>query len=212
MVQGDVRLGDGLDRALDGVHVVVHAASSPRRRVRETELEGTRHVLNAAQRTGCHVIYVSIVGVDRSRFPYYRAKLAAEQLVERHNGPWTIQRATQFHDLLDQMLGAPVFIRTPHLAFQPVDSRDVASRLTDLVTGGPAGHAADVGGPAVMHIQELARVRRSVTGSAARLVPVPPLWLLRDFDRGHHLCPDQQSGVITWEQWLREREARIPDK
>ena len=47
-----------------------------------------------------HLIYVSIVGVDRSPFPYYRAKYACELVLERSGLPVTVVRATQFHTLV----------------------------------------------------------------------------------------------------------------
>src|SRR5947209_4230730 len=102
-VRGDVRTGEGIDAAVAGCDVVVHAATS-QRRSRETEVKGTRHVVDAARKADAHVIYVSIVGVDRHRIPYYKAKWAAEQVVEASNARWTILRATQFHDLLDRIL------------------------------------------------------------------------------------------------------------
>ncbi len=203
--RGDVRTGKGLRAAADGVDVIVHAASNPRRRARATEVEGTKNVLEAARTARPHVIYVSIVGVDRSRFPYYRAKAAAEDLVANYDGPWTIQPATQFHELLDQFLGGPVFIRTRNLAFQPVAASEVAAALVEAVGSAPAGRAADIGGPEVLDIRRLASTRRAVVGRAARLVPLPAIGPLADFDAGHHLCPERRVGRITWEQWLHRR-------
>ena len=103
-VRGDVRTGEGVDAAVAGCDTVIHAATNLRR-ARSTEVDGTRHVAEAAGKTGAHLIYVSIVGVDRHRLPYYKAKWAAEQVVESSGPRWTILRATQFHDLLDRMLG-----------------------------------------------------------------------------------------------------------
>jgi uncharacterized protein YbjT (DUF2867 family) len=201
-VRGDVRTGEGLRDAVRGVDAVVHAASNPRRRVRQTEVLGTRNVLGAIAGSGAHLVYVSIVGVDRHRFPYYKAKWEAEQVVSSSAAPWTIQRATQFHDLLELFLGYPVFIATPHLAFQVVDAGEVAGRLVDLVEAGPSGRAPDFGGPEVLGIRELAATRRRITGRRARLLRVPRLGPLRELDDGRHLCPDNRIGRITWEEWL----------
>jgi uncharacterized protein YbjT (DUF2867 family) len=126
---GDVRTGDGIEAAIEGAGVVIHAASSPRRRARETEECGARSGAAAARRAGAHRVYVSIVGVDHHRFPYYRAKYAAEQIVARSGVDWTVLRATQFHELIDSALGRGVFIRTRHMRFQPVDVGEVAARL-----------------------------------------------------------------------------------
>ena len=151
------------------------------------------------------MIYVSIVGVDRHRIPYYKAKWEAEQMVEVSGARWTIQRATQFHDLLDSFMALPVFLRTRHLAFQPVDAGEVSARLADLVDAGPSGRAPDFGGPEVLSVRELADARRRLVGRAPRLVPVPAVWALKDFDAGHHLCPDHRDGTVTWSEWLRQR-------
>jgi hypothetical protein len=94
-----------------------------------------------------HVIYVSIVGVDRHPFAYYRTKLEAERMLEQSGRHWTIQRATQFHDLVDRFLTLPVSAKTSHLRFQPVATDDVSARLAELVAAGPSGRAPDFGEP-----------------------------------------------------------------
>ncbi len=203
-VRGDVRTGEDLAEAMAGMDTVVHAATSPRLE-RTVEVGGTANVVTAAAEVGAHVIYVSIVGVDAMRFSYYRAKHDAEKVVESGGGRWTIQRATQFHDLLDRFLGWRIFPVTGNLAFQPVDTGDVSERLADLVDAGPSGRADDFGGPAVVPLPELAAARRRIGGSRTLLLPIPPLGPFRDFDRGRHLCPDHADGRITWEEWLRAR-------
>lgn len=96
-VVGDLRSGTGIDDGVRGAPVILHAATD-----RRGDAELTRTLIDAAHRSGSdpHLIYVSIVGVDRIPLGYYREKLAAERHVEDSNPPWTIQRATQFHDLL----------------------------------------------------------------------------------------------------------------
>ena len=204
-IRGDVRTGRGLQRAARGVDTVIHAATNPRRGARKTEVLGTRNVLETIKGSGAHFIYVSIVGVDRNRFPYYKAKWEAEQVVESSSTPWTIQRATQFHDLLDLFLSYPVFIATPNLAFQVVDAGEVAGKLAELVDSGARGREPDFGGPEVLGIRDLAAARRELTGRRARLVPVPRVSPIRDFDDGFHLCPDHRTGHITWREWLETR-------
>lgn len=203
--QGDVRTGAGVPAAVAGVDVVVHAASNPRRQVRETEVEGARHVAAAAAAGGAHLIYVSIVGVDRHRYPYYKAKLAAERVVADSGAPWTVFRATQFHDLLHLMLRSRIFIRTPNLRFQPVDVNEVARRLAELVAQPSAGLAPDFGGPEILGIRELAQAHREATGHQTRLVPVPARGFLGDFDAGRHLTPEHRNGTLTWRDWLAGR-------
>jgi uncharacterized protein YbjT (DUF2867 family) len=202
-IHGNVLDATRLEVAAAGVDVIVHAASSPSRRARRTEEEGTANAVAAARTHGAHLIYVSIVGVDAHRFPYYRAKWAAEQIIERSDVAWTIQRATQFFDLIEQFLRFRVFPATRKMRFQPIDTGEVADRIADLVDAGPTGRAPDVGGPEVVSLRELAAIRKRVTGRRAILIPTPPVGFLEDFDLGRHLCPAQRVGRRSWEEWLR---------
>lgn len=201
---GDVRTGAGVDAAVDGCRVVVHAASSPARHARETEEAGARHVAAAAEQSGAHLIYISIVGVDRHRFPYYRAKYAAEQIVAGSGAEWTVLRATQFHNLIDLFLSRSVFVRTRHMKFQPVDVSEVAARVVELAEGPAQGLAEDFGGPQVLSIRELADARREATGRRTRLILVPAVGFLADYDAGRHLTPEHRAGKRTWRQWLEQ--------
>lgn len=202
---GDVRTGDGVYAAVEGADVVIHAASSSRRQVRETEEAGARNLAAAAVRAGAHLIYVSVVGVDRHRLPYYRAKYAAEQIVAASGADWTVLRATQFHKLLDQMLSGRFFVRTRHMRFQPVDEGEVARRLVELADGPAQGRVADFGGPQILGVRDLADTRRELAGRRTRLLPLPAVGVLGDYDAGHHLAPDHRAGTRTWREWQADR-------
>ena len=207
-VVGDVRDAAAVRLAVQDRDAVVHAATQVARS-QAVEVGGARNVADACLALGAHVVYVSIVGVDRHRFRYYRAKRAAEQVFESTEGlAWSIQRATQFHDLIDRALAQPFFLRTRNLSFQVIDAGDVADVLVEAVDEGPSGMRPDIGGPAAIPIKEMASTRRRVVGKAARLVSVPALGFMRDFDDGLHLCPDRAVGTVTWEQWLEERARR----
>ena len=69
---------------MQGVETIIHCASSPTS-TRQVDVEGTERLLRAAGRVGVsHVLFISIVGVDRNPyFPYYRMKLETERIVER---------------------------------------------------------------------------------------------------------------------------------
>jgi uncharacterized protein YbjT (DUF2867 family) len=189
---------------LDGVDTIIQSVAATRG-AKATELDGMRTLL--AARGSRHLIYVSIVGVDQNPFAYYRTKWEAERLLEQSGGDWTIQRATQFHDLIDRFLGMPLFVRTPHLRFQPVATGDLSVRLAEQVAAGPGGRAPDFGGPEILSIDELNRIRATVLGKRARLLPLPRIGFLKPFDQGAHLAPDHRSGTETWEAWLTARAA-----
>ncbi len=103
--RASLETGEGLDTAVAGTEVIIHAASSSTRRAQQVDVVGTERLLAAAHRAGVgHFIYISIVGIEQVPFPYYRYKLAAEKLVEAGGVPWSILRTTQFHNLLDLLL------------------------------------------------------------------------------------------------------------
>ena len=104
--QASLETGDGLAAAVDGISCVAHCASSPFRKTKQVDIDGTRRLLDACTTAGVgHFLYISIVGIDKVPNPYYIQKLAAERLIEAAGVPYTILRATQFHTLLDRFLG-----------------------------------------------------------------------------------------------------------
>src|SRR5439155_8289458 len=99
VVTGDLRTGAGLAKAVRDVDVVVHCATD--RRFGRTDVAGTDQLIEAARAAGGpHLVFISIVGVDRVPYGYYQRKLAAERHIEASGLPYTILRATQFHDLV----------------------------------------------------------------------------------------------------------------
>lgn len=199
-ITGDLSTAAGLSSALDGVAVVLHCGSSPRRH-REVDVQGTRGLVVAARRlpTPPHLVYISIVGCDRIPFGYYRSKALAELAIAESGMPWTVLRTTQFHDLVFSLAyGAsalPVVPAPRGLADQPIDVTAVAERLVDLALDDPAGRVADIGGPEVLSIQEILRVVQRATGRERRLVTVPaPGRMLSALRSGAHLAPEHRVG------------------
>jgi uncharacterized protein YbjT (DUF2867 family) len=207
-VRGDVVTGEGLDRAFARVDAVVHCATSPYRRVRRTEVDGTQRLLAVAARAGRpHFLYVSIVGVDRNPLPYYRAKRAAERAVEASGTPYTVFRATQFHTLIDghlrRLAQLPVVVVPRAVRFQPVDTGEVAARLVSLVESGASGAAPDMGGPEVRGVDDLARAWLQARESTRRVRTFPIAGrVARAFKAGANLCPEHADGTVTWDAWL----------
>ncbi|MFF8833059.1 SDR family oxidoreductase [Streptomyces sp. NPDC015131] len=199
--------GPGLDAALAGADTVVHCASTPR----GGDERAAENLIAAARRAGtAHLVYISIVGVDRVPFPYYRAKLAVERLVEESGLGWTVLRATQFHDLLVMLFQAlakpPVMPLPAGVRDQPVEVTEVAARLAGLAGGAPAGRVADLGGPEVRTLRELADAYLRASGRRRRVVSVPLAGRsYRAFRAGGHLAPEHAVGRGTFEEFLQRR-------
>ncbi|MBC6447615.1 SDR family oxidoreductase [Actinokineospora xionganensis] len=198
----DLLTGDGLDTALAGVGTVIHCATT----LGSKDVVATENLLTAARAAGVkHLVYISIVGIDRIPLPYYKTKLAVERLIEDSGIPWTTLRTTQFHDLLALLWSRqrlPVLFY-PSLRFQPVDTESVAARLIDLADGPPAGRVPDLGGPKVEKAGDLARAYLRSTGSRR---PAVPLWLpgktFAAYRRGEHLTPDHAYGLVDFDTFL----------
>jgi uncharacterized protein YbjT (DUF2867 family) len=198
-VVGDVQTGDGLDAAVDGVDAIVHCVYPAER------------LVAAAKRAGSpHLVYVSIVGIDRVPFALYRTMLANERTIAESGLPWTVLRATQFHDLIAfalRMLAKPPVMALPSgLRFQPVDVRDVGERLAGLALGEPIGRAPDFGGPQARTLDDLARSYLAIVGKRRPIVPIRlPGKVSGGLRAGGLLAPEHAAGTITFEQYLREQ-------
>src|SRR2546428_6309405 len=155
-VTGDLATGEGIETAVEGAEIIVHCAGSSK-----GDEDKALNLVRAASRAGArHLVYISVVGadripvvsgVDRAMFGYFASKLAAERVVVDSGLPWTILRATQFHDSIltvaRAMAKLPVVPVPAGFRFQPVDADDVAARLVQLPLGAPAGPGPHPRGP-----------------------------------------------------------------
>lgn len=202
--------GPALHTAVAGVDAIVHCATTPG----GGDERAAAHLIEAARKAGVgHLVYISIVGVDRVPFGYYKSKLAVEKLVEKSGLGWTVLRATQFHDLLVQVFRAlskvPVMVLPAGVSDQPVEVAEVADRLAELATEAPAGRVEDMAGPEVRPLASLARAYLKAVGRRRAVVHVP-LWgaAYRAFRAGGHLAPEHAVGKGTFEEYLAARSRR----
>jgi uncharacterized protein YbjT (DUF2867 family) len=188
------------------VDAIIHCATDYRHP--ENDVHGTRRLIDTALLGGSpHLVYVSIVGVDRIPLKMYRYKLGIEEVVRRGNLPSTVQRITQFHDLVLTILRKagrfPVMLLPSGLQFQSIDTADAARRLVDLAQAEPVERATDIGGPLVQTIDDLAQQYLAAAGKQRRIVEVPvPGKRMRGYREGRNLTPDNEVGSITFEEFL----------
>jgi uncharacterized protein YbjT (DUF2867 family) len=210
-VSADLASGTGLDAAVAGVDTIIHAASDPRGDTRQTDVAGTELLLAAARRAGVrHVIYVSIVGIDRVPYPYYRHKLAAEDRIRSSPVPWTILRGTQFHDFMDfqfrRMTRFPVALVPKSWLGQPVHVDEFADALWECVVAGPSRRAPDVAGPELLRYGDMMRVWLAAQRRRKLVVNLPLRGrMAAAFRSGGATAPDHAVGRLTWEAWVRAK-------
>jgi uncharacterized protein YbjT (DUF2867 family) len=159
----DIVAGDGLADALTGVQTIVDVTNSGTQEERASTdffVAAAGNLQHAGAQAGVeHIVTLSIVGIDEVPFGYYAAKLAHERVAASGPVPATILRATQFHELPAQMIGWTAedgVAHLPDLTVQSVAARTVADVLVELAAAPPVGRAADLGGPDVRRLIDLA--------------------------------------------------------
>ncbi|GAA3542337.1 SDR family oxidoreductase [Kribbella ginsengisoli] len=206
LTTGDLTTGTGLQEAFNGVGTVLHLATSQGR----ADVAQAQNLVEALRPSGVeHLIVISIVGVDRIPLPYYRYKLEMERLVEQSAIPYSLLRATQFHDLVDRVFSAQrflPFLLAPSMRLQPIAVEDVATRLAELAAAQPAGRVADIGGPEQHSVRDLAAFWKQAAGSRRPIVPIRlPGKAFRAFADGLAMTGDTRYGQKTFADYLTDR-------
>jgi uncharacterized protein YbjT (DUF2867 family) len=198
----DLTGGAGLDEALSGVDVVIDASAVP--------VDGTERLLAAERRAGvAHHVAISIAGIEKVPHGAYATKLAQERAVRDGGIPWSIVRATQFHDLLDTSFAAPGragLALGPEILLQPVDPRTVARVVAEVAEGEPLRAWEHVAGPEIRRLSVLARTWREATGRRALVVAPPlPKRIARALSGGALVPDGSLTGGPSFGEWLAER-------
>ncbi|MGW6131186.1 SDR family oxidoreductase [Cellulomonas sp. NPDC055163] len=206
----DLTTGRGLDAALAGADAVIDVSNvtTTSRRTAERFFDAaTRHLLDSAQRAGVrHLVAVSIVGVDTVDFGYYLGKRRQEQLVAAGPVPWTVLRATQFHEFAEQLVerGVGPVVVVPRMASRPVAAREVAEHLVTLVHGEPQGLARPMAGPEDLDMVGLVRRVLAARGQRRLVVPLRLPGATGAAMAGGALVPrgDHVRGTVTFAEHL----------
>ena len=210
-IVGDLTTGVGLSEAVADIDVIVHAASNSRN-AGAVDVEGTQRLIDVARTAGVkHLLYVSIVGVDRIPYAYYQRKLAVERMIAESGVPFSILRATQFHSfvafLLSEAAKYPFMMPIPSgFVVQSVAVEEVAARLCRAIDDGPCGRLRDFGGPEVLPVEEVAEawIQQPHLYVALRAIPIYlPGKIAEAFRAGNNTCPDGERGTETWRDWLK---------
>lgn len=208
-VRGDLATGFDLPSALAGAELVVHAAQDPRN-AWEVDVAGTRRLVQAIDRERLrHLVYVSIVGVDRIPYGFYHAKYAAEQVLLASGLPVTLVRITQFHGFVDELLASarkgPVLPVPMGWRARPVDVVDAAAYLARVAREEPTGGVVEFGGPEELAVADIARAWAAAHEPGTHVVSTPvPGRLSAAFREGAALPGGGERGTRTYADHLRQ--------
>jgi uncharacterized protein YbjT (DUF2867 family) len=209
----DLTSGAGLEQRLAGVDAVIDVTSVPTQDREESEafFADVTRVLVAAERAAGvgHHVALSIVGIDDVPSGYYAGKRLQERLLADGDQPWSVLRATQFHEFAEQVLHfvrlGPVSV-VPRMTSQPVAAREVAEALVDLAEAGPSGRVPDLAGPEVLAMHRLARRVSKAKELRRVVVAVPVPGAAGRGMRDGSLTPGAAGvrGRTTFDEWLGE--------
>ena len=208
-VRGDLATGRDLGTAVAGAEVIVHAATDPRGDPWQVDVAGTRRLVEAVDRDRLrHLVYVSIVGIDRIPWGYYRAKFAAEQVLLASGLPVTLLRVTQYFHFVDFLLDTarrgPVLPVPMGWRVQPVDVGEVAQHLVTVAAAPPTGGVVEYGGPQELSPADLARAWTAARSPGTHVVATPvPGKLGTAFRDGAALPSGGARGSRTYAEHLQ---------
>jgi uncharacterized protein YbjT (DUF2867 family) len=209
-LEGNLSSGDGITEAVSGTSALIHCVTDPDD-PESGDIAATRNLVTAALANGgVHVVYPGIVGSDVIPLKYYGAKIAAEEILLESGCPVTVQRYTQFHELVWFMLGRltryPVVPVPKDTRVQTLDSAAAADALLDAAERPAAGRIADLGGPTIYDVADLAR---SVAGALGRRRPIVrvnyPGLVWTAFRAGANLTENRDDRGRTWNEFVAER-------
>jgi uncharacterized protein YbjT (DUF2867 family) len=206
----DLVTGTGLDAALAGVEAVIDVTNV-------TTTSGKKAIaffdrvahalLDAGEQRGVrHHILLSIVGIDRVGLGYYQGKLRQENVLTSGRTPWTVLRATQFHEFAQQTLDrvpGPLAV-VPRMRTQPVAAREVAHRLVQLVSAPAQGMAPELAGPRVEQLVDMTGRLLRARHQRRLLLPVKMPGATGTAMTGDGLLPAGPGprGSQTFDEWL----------
>jgi uncharacterized protein YbjT (DUF2867 family) len=205
--------GEGLAQALSGAHTVVDVANSPSfedKAVLEFFEKSGRN-LHAAEAAADikHHVALSVVGTDRlPDSGYFRAKLAQEKLIEACKIPYTIVRATQFHEFVGPIArsgAAGQSVRLPPAMMQPIASDDVAALMADYALATPANGIVEIAGPEPIRMSDLAARFLRATGDEREVIADPDARYYGARVDDGSLTPGKgpRLGAIRFDDWLK---------
>lgn len=210
LLKGDLTDNESIERSLKKFHIIIHCASNPRDS-ENVDYKGTINLLKAINSASVsHFIYISIVGTNKSDYPYYQNKHKVEGIIKESKIPYTIFRFTQFHDfVLERIITAfmdsnqTTFRAPKDMTFQSIDIKDAATIISDSVEV-PRNKIVEIGGPKALDINEIINIYQKYTGKHIQIEnPIDEHVFYKLFTSRINLCSNKM-GTVNWESFVRD--------
>ncbi len=207
--------GEGLERSLVGADVVVDVSNSPSledQAAAEFFTRSAQNIAGSAVKAGVkHLIALSIVGTERiSGSGYFVGKAAQERAFQESGIPYSILRATQFHEFVEVIAGYSTqggIVHMPTTAFQPVAVADVVAEVLRLTLGAPGQGVLEIAGPERRPMSEFVALFLAERGDSRQVLADPALGYLGIAVDATSLVPigPARLGRIPFHTWQRSQ-------
>ena len=211
----DLTTGTGLVERLEGVDALIDCISITSMKAKESRdffTATTTNMIEAERNAGvAHHVVLSIVGIDKVPTGYYQGKVAQERVVRESGQPYTILRATQFHEFAEQMLErgkVGPFLMAPKMISAPVAAVEVAQALVELAAGEPRRATVELTGPEQLEMVDMIRTVAKDRGVTTPIIPVPlGFGAAGKAVRNGELVSKRawRVGQQTFQEWRKER-------
>lgn len=206
----DLASMEEMDTSLLNRSIILHLASDKKHPA--NDVYGTKRLLQeiAKRNYNPHFIYISIVGTDQLSMTYFKQKFQVEEEIKRSGVSYSILRATQFHNYVDQILQQLLKFRLAILPkkvlVQPIDVTVVAERLVNMCFEQPSNQIENIGGREVLPLKEMVNFWLSIKNKRKTVVNLP-LWgrAGRSLKAGCLTCEKKTNGGRNWRQWVTDR-------
>jgi uncharacterized protein YbjT (DUF2867 family) len=177
----DVLTGEGLATTLAGADVLVDVLNSPSYDddpVMQFFTEATKNLTDTAKSANVgHYVVLSIVNCDGlPDSGYMRAKVVQERIITESGLPYTIVRATQFHEFAEgitESLRVGEEVRAPDGPIQPIAAAEVSAEVARVAQAAPLNGVVNIGGPEKLRFAELANLVLAHRGDSTPVVTDP---------------------------------------
>jgi uncharacterized protein YbjT (DUF2867 family) len=158
-----------------------------------------------------HIVVLSIIGIDRFPYSYYKGKIRREEVLRDSPVPVSILRAAQFHELPMRYLARSKgpFLIVPKMRTQPVAACEVGAALARIAAGSPVA-MSELAGQREELLADMIRQVAVAQGDRRRVIEVRlPGAAGKAMAAGAAALAEGpgQRGTQTFAAWLCEQQA-----
>lgn len=210
MVYLDLASMEGIDSSLLNKQIILHLDSDKKHP--RNDVNGTRELLQEIVKHNYkpHLIYISVVSTDRLPKTYLKQKFKVEEEIKKFGISYSILRATQFHEYIDQILKQLLKYSFPILRkkvlVQPTDITVVAERLVNMCFEGPSNAIENIGRREVLTLKEMVDFWLAAKNKRKTVMDMPLCGKTGRSLKGGCLTGEKQTnGGKNWRQWVTDQ-------